>query len=363
LHGLAAPKRMHLNGSRLQARVLWMRQADSWSSKVPSSTEGLMQPHLTIQMCGANFSMQQVCKADTRQFPMASSLGSMQASGPFHKPSPLPTDQPLTNTLLNLTSWCTSNFKKGAMLALSHARKLSSCWELSKPPLSVLYRSQGDRENIGSFRTSHPLISPFNQSPQSTAPSTQTNTSAHGALLPPSASSYLACPQVHRLLYAMSKRPTEPSPSSLISGQDLLFAYVETTNSRLTHGITSVWPQEEVSMVLWAMLVPRSCVPMALHPSQSGWTTMFSSASCNATSSPTTSSAVSRPRISQTMEARSMTVAAFGSEVPLCLMTCQRSSTKTPPAPSKTSPRSQKGISFLCTSSLPSPPTFYCTQI
>ena len=53
--------------------------------------------------------------------------------------------------------------------------------------------------------------------PQSIAPSTLTNTPAHGVPLPPSASSYRAFPLGPRLWCAMSKKPTGQSQSVSVS--------------------------------------------------------------------------------------------------------------------------------------------------
>ena len=118
------------------------------------------------------------------------------------------------------------------------------------------------------------------------------------------------------------------------------------TNLLLTPGIALGWPLVEAFTASWGVPAHKSCAPRALLPYPSGWMTTYFSESYGVTWSLTTSDASNGPRTLQTMGARSMMGAASGSEVPPCPMTYQRSSTRTPLVPSKTSPRPQKGKVF-----------------
>jgi hypothetical protein len=356
LHGLATAKQVPLNRSRLQARVFRMRQANLWSTEMPSGAEGLTQPRPTSQMRGAASSMQHSYTTDTQSFLTAFGMGLMQAFGPSLAHSPPPTNRPSINSSLSSTSSYKSNSKRAVTSAQSLSKRRNFYSGHSKPPLSASYQNLGSQANTASSRTSLPPTPHPRLSPPSTVPSTQTSTPAHGAPSPLSAFLYHVYRRARKLQYAMSKRCTEQSQSGPNSGQDSSSAYKKTTSLPSTPATALASPLVEACTASWATLELKSCASTALLPSQSGWMTIYSSEYCDPTSRHIIYDADSGPRTSQRTEGKFMMEAGFGSGARPCPTTVQKNLTKMLPLPSKTSPGHPKGKTLP---HLQQPPPYY----
>jgi hypothetical protein len=344
---LATSKRLLSHHPRLPPRMLRMWQVDSWGSKLPSRTKGLMWPHLTTQNPGDDIFLQQAYKKNTPTYPTTSSSALMQASDASLTPSPHQTDHPSMNTRLSSMRSCKLNSKRGGMWDLSPWKKLSPCWAPSTHHLSASYRNPGNRVNSGLSRTCPPHTLPWVPSLPSTVLSTQINTPAHGAPSLPSACSSGASPQARRQQYVTSRKLTETSPSSLNNGQGSSSAWMRMTASRLTHGTVLVWLQGAAYTAAWVMQGPKSCAPVASALFPNGWMTIFSFGSSASTLENKIATANNGHVVSQRTGGKSMTEAASGSRVKSCQMTSQRNSTRTFPAPSKISHKHQTGLSCL----------------
>lgn len=132
----------------------------------------------------------------------------------------------------------------------------------------------------------------------------------------------------------MSKKHIEESPSNPTNGLGWWSAYTKTTNSQSTQGTALGWHPVVASMVSLEMQEPRSCIHMALAPSQNGSMTTFSSESCVPTSRATISSGNGGPLTWQKMAVKFTMAADSGSEVQPCQTTGWRNSTRICPSPS-----------------------------
>jgi hypothetical protein len=290
--------------------------------------------HPTNQKHGGDTSSRQVYSSGTQTFPMTSVSDLTPASHPSFKLSPHQIGHPLPSTRPNLIFLYKPSSKRSDISAPSLEKKQSRFWAPFKPPHSASYRSPGGQASSGSSRTCLPPIPRCAPSPLSTAPLTRASTPAHGVLSPPSASSYGASHQARKQRYVTSKKLIEEFPSNPTNGLGWLSAYTKTTASQSTQGTALGWPPVVASTVSWEMQEPRSCVHVALAPSQNGSMTTFSSESCAPTLRATISSGNNGPLTWWRMAAKFTMVAASGSEAQLCQTTNQRNSMRICPSPS-----------------------------
>lgn len=305
-----------------------------------------MRRHLTNPTHGRDTSMKSDCWIDTQTSPMTSNLALMRASDLSPKHTPLQTDPLSLNTKLNSTGSFRLNLRANATSVQSLTMKQNSCLAHFKHPRSVSFQSRESRENSASSKT---YLFPTHQhkpSLPSTAPLTPISIHAHGARSQSFASSLHASHPALKQQCGMSKKHTEPFPSSLSNGQESLYD-CRRTALQLILEIVSAWLQGVVSMASLVMPEPRSCALVEWDPCQSGWTTIYSSASSESTSRSTTFDERSGPKTSLKMEAKSTMVAGSGLRAKPCQTTNPKSLTKTHLSQSGISPMHPKGTVYI----------------
>lgn len=302
-----------------------------------------MQHRPTSQRPGRGTFMRLASRANTLTCQMASGLASVLASHVFFRPSLPLIIRLLPYTARNLMTLFKLSSKRGVILAPSLVRKSSPLLGPSKLLHLASFPNQDDRGNSESSRTCRRRIPRATPSRPSTARLTPISTHAHGVLSLLSASLYGASPQDPRQLYAMSRRPTGPSPSNQTNGLGSLSGSTRGTVLRLTHEIVLAWHQVVAFTAAWVMQAHKSCARVASGPFLNGSMITFSSGFYDPTWRNTTSGAGNGRRTSQETAESSTTVAVSGSRALSCLMISLRSLMRMRPSLSVTYRKHLKG--------------------
>ena len=239
LYRLATTGWVYQHHPRLQTRVLQLRKNHAWCSNMSSSTGSLTLRSHTNLTIGRSTSKSTLCSNNIRIFPTTSRKVLTSAFPPLSQPSRHPTDLLSPNSHMSMTTISASSLNVGDTLVPQHRRKLRPLLDRSKLPLSPLYPSQENLENLDSYKTSRIPSLLQTASHLSTAALTPTTTPADGAHSQSSASWSPVCPQVPKQWYEMSKRPTVPYQSSHLNGQDWLLGSKVKTDLQSTQGIAS----------------------------------------------------------------------------------------------------------------------------
>ncbi len=256
--GLAAASRLFLQRSPPTSHLLRMRKNRSWSSELPSNSEGLTHLHHTNTKHEPENFLFIISLNNTQPYAMASDMGLMQEfeNSPRHMPQP--TTRHSTPFLKPITTSSKMSSSKVATLGHAHNVRLKSSSAPSNPHHCQSYRNPTNPASFVPYIISphhtnhdiilHPLI----------LLSTLIISPACGELSLLLPSSFPISPQACRHQYVMQPKPTAASQSSPANGQDLWSGSKAKTTLPSIQATILASPQQEGATVFSQTLVPIS---------------------------------------------------------------------------------------------------------
>ena len=260
---------------------------------------------------------------------MALTLASLPSPSPIHHQTIH--QLPYTKNILIILS--ARNLRKADTWVLSQGRKSKTSSGLSSRHQLASYRNQESQENSVSYKTSRIPTRRKEKPPQSTVPSTQMSTRAHGEPSQSSAFSSNGYLLARKQQSEMWRKLIARSQSNPASGLVWLYGSARGILLPLTPVIASALRQAEVAMERLGMQEPNSCEHSELDLCSNGLTIISSSASYASTGRHITTAASSGQMTLHGMEESTMTGAAYGSKAASCRVATQRSLRRTMSSP------------------------------